>query len=148
MTVLEKTNVELDKRTLVMIGMTNAGDISLDDLILDLKNKESRKVLTQAVFNGLHIQYVKELSDLGYEDLVKRFNFFNHFVARLIAYLVKGDKDLLKGYKFDRKYKSYNLLLSPAVMEYFNVGEVLCDFVTALDIEASYRSIHGEEFLK
>lgn len=36
MTVLEKTNVEVSKRELVLYGMTNGRDINLDDLAFNL----------------------------------------------------------------------------------------------------------------
>lgn len=140
MTVLEKTNVEVSKRDLVLYGMTNGRDINLDDLVFNLYDYDKTYALMEAILRGFAIQYGEELGELENEDLYKRLNFFNDTAARLVAW---GDKELLKDYRFDKE----DLFLDPYT-RYYKAVEVLSDFIIALDIEASYRNIHGEGFLK
>lgn len=142
MAVLEKTNVEVSKRDLVLYGMTNGRDINLDDLVFNLYDYDKTYALMEAILRGFAIQYGEELDELEYEDLYKRLNFFNDTAARLVTYIDGGDKELLKDYRFDNE----DLFLDPYT-RYYKAVEVLSDFIIALDIEASYRNIHGEEFL-
>lgn len=142
MTVLEKTNVEVSKRELVLYGMTNGRDINLDDLVFNLYDYDKTYASMEAILRGFAIQYGEELGELEYEDLDKRLNFFNDTAARLVAYIDGGDKELLKDYRFDNE----DLFLDHYI-RYYKAVEVLSDFIIALDIEASYRNIHGEEFL-
>ena len=143
MTVLEKTNIEVSKRELVLYGMTNGRDINLDDLVFNLYDYDKTYALMEAILRGFAIQYGEELDELEYEDLDKRLNFFNDTAARLVACIDGGDKELLKDYRFDNE----DLFLDPYT-RYYKAVEVLSDFIIALDIEASYRNIHGEGFLK
>lgn len=142
MTVLEKTNVKVSKRELVLYGMTNGRDINLDDLVFNLYDYDKTYALMEAILRGFAIQYGEELDELEYDDLDKRLNFFNDTAARLVAYIDGGDKELLKDYIFDNE----DLFLDPYT-RYYKAVEVLSNFIIALDIEASYRNIHDEEFL-
>lgn len=124
--------------------MTNGRDIKLDDLVFNLYDYDKTYAVMEAILRGFAIQYGEELGELEYEDLDKRLNFFNDTAARLVAYIDGGDKELLnKDYRFDNE----DLFLDPYT-RYYKAVEVLSDFIIALDIEASYRSIHDEEFLK
>lgn len=143
MTVLEKTNVEVSKRELVLYRMTNGRDINLDDLVFNLYDYDKTYALMEAILGGFAIQYGEELGELECEDLDKRLSFFNDTAARLVAYIDGGYKELLKDYRFDNE----DLFLDPYT-RYYKAVEVLSDFIIALDIEASYRNIHDEEFLK
>ena len=143
MAVLEKTNVELNKRDLVIFG-TNNEAINLDSLVMYLDNYNRTEILVAEALRGLIARYAEELSKLECEDLYKRLTFFNKVAARLLAYLAEGNKEILKDYKFDNE----DLVLGDPDTRYFKAGEMLADFITALDVEESYRNIHGEEFLK
>lgn len=143
MTALEKTNVELNKRDLVVFG-TNNEAINLDSLVIYLDNYNGTEILVGEALRGLIARYVEELSKLECEDLYKRLTFFNEVAARLVAYIDGGDKELLRDYKFDNE----DLVLGDPDTRYSKAGEILADFITALDVEESYRNIHGEEFLK
>lgn len=124
--------------------MTNGRDINLDDLAFNLYDYDKTYAVMEAILRGFVIQYGEELDELEYEDLDKRLNFFNDTAARLLAYLAEGNKEILKDYKFDNE----DLVLGDPDTRYSKAGEMLADFITALDVEESYRNIHGEEFLK
>lgn len=96
MAVLEKTNVEVSKRDLVLYGMTNGRDINLDDLVFNLYDYDKTYALMEAILRGFAIQYGEELDELEYEDLYKRLNFFNDTAARLVAYIDGEIKSFLK----------------------------------------------------
>ena len=143
MAVLGKTNVELNKRDLVIFG-TNNEAINLDSLVMYLDNYNRTEILVAEALRGLIARYAEELSKLECEDLYKRLTFFNKVAARLLAYLAEGNKEILKDYKFD----SEDLVLGDPDTRYSKAGGILADFITALDVEESYKNIHGEEFLK
>ena len=53
MTVLEKTNVKVSKRELVLYGMTNGRDINLDDLVFNLYDYDKTYALMEAILRGV-----------------------------------------------------------------------------------------------
>ena len=68
MTVLEKTNVEVSKRDLVIFG-TNNEAINLDSLVMYLDNYNRTEILVAEALRGLIARYAEELSKLECEDL-------------------------------------------------------------------------------